>query len=95
MLTKVPVMPTAFGTVMDRKKVARWIARGCGDQVGAHVLDDVDAVVSSSVLWTGKAIFRVLAGNDLDRPGVGADENHLLRREPLRRRRLMPGSPPL
>ena len=46
MSTKLPVRPTAFGTVMLRKNVARPVCRGlCRYQVGAHVLDDVDAVV--------------------------------------------------
>ena len=97
MLTKVPVRPTAFGTVIDRKNVARFdLRRGGRDQVGAHVLDDVDAVVGEQHL--------------VHREGLGRCPRPGSPRPPRCRRRrrstfceashvaadlLMPGSPPL
>ena len=83
----MPVRPTALGTVMVRKNVARPVCCGLGrDQVGAHVLDDVDAVVGEQDRVHRERLVRVLAGDHLDRPGVGADHDHLLRCQPLRRR---------
>ncbi len=97
MLTKVPVSPTALGTVIDRKNVARPVCCGhCRDQVGAHILDDVDAVIGEQDL--------VHRESDVWCPRWGSPQPPRCRR---RRRRpsamraiapptlLMPGSPPL
>jgi hypothetical protein len=74
MLTKVPVVPTAFGTVIDRKKCRPVvICRFVGDQVGANVLDDVDAVVRDPSGMYGESVVLVLTRDHLDRAGIVLD----------------------
>ena len=61
--TKVPVRPTAFGTVIDRKNVARFEFAGCiRDQLRAHILDDVDAVIGDQRLVHRESDLLVFAG---------------------------------
>src|SRR4029077_5316243 len=55
------------------------------DQVGAHVLDDVDPAVGQQHLVDDERFLRVLTRDDLDRPGVAADRDDVLRDEPLGR----------
>src|SRR5919201_2022503 len=56
-----------------------------GHQVRPDVLDDVDAVVGDEDVVDDERLLGILAGNDLDRPRVGADGDDLLVDEPLRR----------
>ncbi len=67
--TNVPVMPTALGTVIEKKNVPRLLlATSRGHQIGPHVLDDVNAVVGEQHLMDRKRFVLALAGDHLDGP---------------------------
>ena len=57
-----------------------------GDEIRAHIFDDVDAVVREQDGVNGESLFRVFRRDHLDRPVIGADEDDLLVREPVRGR---------
>ncbi len=85
MLTKLPVKPTAFGTVMLRKKVARpSFCAAAAIRSVRDILNDMDAVVGDQEDVDRDRQSRVLGRPHFDREGIGADQHHLLIRQPLR-----------
>ena len=77
MLTNVPVVPTAFGTVMFRKNVARLVAATSAAirSVRTFSMIWMPLSVRSKMHWESNAVF---ARDHLDGPGIGSYEDDLL-----------------